>query len=650
MTNNAVEDIQVRYIGDFDVATAGGRSLTPKGKKPKGLLAYLVFNAGKKIQREILIDLLWSDRAIKQGQDSLRQAVYVIKEALGEYSETLIDVDRRSVQFSPNGLVSDLWKQNGSISSKLTGSFLEDLRFVSPVFDDWVVETARDIKSRQIKELERRLAELDPKADSKEILECLEAFLSLDPHNEPIARRAMMIHAEEGQKTHARRAFERLSTNLEADDLEVSAATRDLMDQISKQEVGISDAAPGTTQSDRPKATLHARGIPVVSIVPPDLDNDPSISAVHADFYDQLILRVVQMPEIHLLTPNEREYGKHYVIFVLSGKTQSGLRISMRVEAPDGQVIWSARTDLSPDPDDDQILAAVDKLVMQMLPPLEEHVYFNDPRKEETAYGNFIQAKRIFWTNPESGYIDNAIRHLNQAIEIDPEFLPPYAKLIMYYNTGMFMSRPGTEHRSNRKKAFELSQKLLFLDSKKPNAHIAMGWCLLWQSKFASAERSIRLAMDLQPYEPHRLNVIGTALVYLGHHDEGEHYYDMAQERLHHDFDFQRTDYGEVSFLKQEYEVALSWMENPEIRTPYKTYFFRAAANTMLGRKAEAQSEVEAFVEDIRDRWEGPKPFDAEAGFQWYSDMLPLRSEVDRQTLHKAMQKLGFSIRIPGVS
>lgn len=641
---STAKSLRIRFLGEFSVTDPSGRSLCPRGRKPAALLAYILYNAGRDISREELIELFWQERDPKQGRDSLRQALYILRSALDIHGDALLHVDRYVVRASPEYLSCDLWDEEGAICWNETRPFLENFAVAVPGFDEWVRETARSIRNQQIAQAERRLAELDPEREAAAALACAEAILVLDPHNEPVARRAMEFLAIQGKNGHALRVFERLRAALRADDLDVSNATRDLLGAISANRY--SPAADSKTP--RAGQDPHdSRGLPRIRIEISDDEENPRQKQNGSEFYDHLVLRLVQMQELKLLKSGDPALGPNYVVFVSVGATHSGARISLRLRAPDGQFVWSGRVDMRETSDDQEVNLAVEKLVMQMLSPLEEHFYFSLKDKFATAYGCFIEAKRVFWTAPQSGYMDKVVSCLHRAIEIDPEFLPPYSMLVMYYNTGLFMSRPGTDHGPKRAIAFELAQKLLFLNANYANSHISMSWCLLWRRKFDLAERSIRRAMELNPYEPHRLSVIGTALVYLGHDDEGERYYDMAQERQHHDFDFQRTDYGEMHFLRQDYEQALSWMEVPEFRAPYKTLFFRAAANAQLGRRSQAQADVEAFSQDMRDRWAGPEPYTTEAGFQWYADMLPLRSGAHRRTLHEAMTKLGLSVKVP---
>lgn len=625
-----------QFMGTFAFGEAGGQDLCPSGQKPRAILAYLLFHAGQKLTREKLVSVFWTDRGPKQGRDSLRQALHLLRSCMGDHVDALLEVDRTSLLIRERLVSFDLW-ENETLRWDRHGSFLEGMGQVSPAFEDWVADTERDIRRRQILRAEAHLRDLEAGNDKDGTLACVDQILALDPHHEPAVQSALRIHAVRGDRSHAQRLFERLYLALNRDDLAVSEETQSLMQEIN------TNTAPAPVRHPTALRQKSDRGLPTVRVDLPNEALPPNFAPTIMDFVDHLVERIVDMPELTYSTTDDPTSFQDYVIDVVTGTKQSGLRISLRLKSADAQYVWSGRSEISAQADDTAVMLSVDKSVMQMLPALEEHFFFANTGAAETAYGLYIEAKRLFWMSPKRGYIERVISLLERAIDIDPDFLPPYGMLIMYYNTGMFMNNPGAAHGLNRGLAYELAQKLMFRNSKYANSHISMAWCHLWQHSFNAAERSIRAAIDLNPYEPHRLNVIGTALVYLGHYDEGQYYYDKAQERIHHDFGFQRTDYGELQFLRKDYAGALAWMEVPETRTPYKTFFFRALANAKLGRIDQANNDVVAFEKDIRTRWCGADPFTLESGFQWYVNTMPLREVADRQTVERAIAELGIS-------
>lgn len=628
-----------QLTGFFGLRTAGGQTLRPTGQKPAALLGYLAYANGREVTRERLIDLLWSDRGEKQGKDSLRQALYTIRSTLKAVAPDMLVTNRYTVSLNPEGVSFDLWHPDGTLNEKCDGTLLEDLNSISPVFDDWLTQARRELRQRQVLQAERILNTIDSAAHPDDALELTKSILKLDPTNEPAARMAISIHGERDEVGHAQRIFNSLRTELRADDLDVSHRTIEVFEGIG---VSARPAAQVATlpKSIEPNEVFH---VPLLEVT---LERTPQATEVTDEFMDELIARLSQMPELRVrigasgkpLSPQE------FRLMVFPSSRQASTSVAARLQNGEGEIVWSHRAGLPPDPTGDEIDVVVDTLVINMLPALEEHIYRRIRREPVTAFEHYLFARRHYIEANDDNYIENVVKHLERCVELDPEFLPAMEKLVMHYNTGRFMSQPGTDHSGPREKAYKLAQRLLFINSRYPNGHVRMAWCLLWRESYQSAERSLRKGMELKPYDPHMLNVTGTALVYLGDLDTAERYYKMSQERSLHDMDFIRTDFGELYYLRGDFETALSWLETLEVRTPYRALFWRIPTYAQLGLLAEAQQDIHDMFEDLRKRWRGPQEFNPEAAVQWMCDMKPYRRAEDRDLLVDGFNKAGIPI------
>lgn len=639
-----VEELTVRLCGFFAIERADGTSLRPTGKKPAALLAYLAYQRGKGVTRDRLIDLLWSDRGQKQGQDSLRQAVYVIRQALGRRAKSFIVSHRNYLAVDPEQISYDLWRQDGSINEHIHDRFLEDMDFISPVFDDWLAQTRRDVCNKQISRSERLLVGVDVATSPEKALQIAHTILKLDDTNEPAARTAIQIHANQDEIGHSRRIFLELRKRLTDDGLDVSEKTQNLFRRIA----GSSPEAVRSSQSQEISSEPSTEAdLPMVEVaVLRKHDDRKSSSDLSEEFFDRLVSRMVPMPEVRVraLQEVEEASGSAFSLRLLPSIKGDDTRMVVRLSSGNGEAFWASGPPITLQFEDEKIDAQVDMIVAQVIAAIEESVYRKLNGKPTTAYEHYVVAQRLFRAPTENDYMDKVVDHLQRSLELDPDFLPTIERLVKFYNTGGFMSRPGTDHTKPRKKAYKLAQRLLFLNSQYPTAHVRMASCLLWQGKFESAERSARRAIELKPYDPYALNVLGTALVYLGDLDAAETCYGMAEERLTNDMDFVRTDYGELFYLKREFEIALSWLESPEVRTPYRTLFWRVPTLAQLDRIPESRRDVEDMIEDLRKRWCGTEPFQPEVGIQWMCDMKPYRCKSHRDLLVDGFNKAGVKI------
>src|SRR5215831_20649428 len=76
--------LTLKILGGFEIVGEAGQSLTLPTKKSQALFAYLALHPDRPCSRETLTALLWGDTPDLQARQSLRQAVYHIRRALGE--------------------------------------------------------------------------------------------------------------------------------------------------------------------------------------------------------------------------------------------------------------------------------------------------------------------------------------------------------------------------------------------------------------------------------------------------------------------------------------------------------------------------------------------------------------------------------------
>lgn len=94
------------------VEDAAGRSLLPRSRKTRAVLAVLALAAPRPVLRSQLTSLLWSRRGKEQAFASLRQAVHELQRALGEEVTNLLRVDRHHLALSDVSLWVDVRELN----------------------------------------------------------------------------------------------------------------------------------------------------------------------------------------------------------------------------------------------------------------------------------------------------------------------------------------------------------------------------------------------------------------------------------------------------------------------------------------------------------------------------------------------------------
>jgi len=285
--------VEFRVIGGFEVTGPDGADLTPRGRKSKGILAYLALNRGSDVQRSKLVDMFWSDRGQTQGLASLRQAIREIKQSCGAMENQLLEIRRNEIRLNGDAVSLDLWDAHGTINDHLTDPLLEGLDPTSPVFDDWLDSMRKAVIDRQVNRAQRRLNQLLPEGNSSEVLATCDRILKLDPCNEQAARVAMPIYAADERMAQVIEIYERLKSELARGGFQISPKTFTLYEELQQERQTVSDLTP--------LPTMIADGVPLVAfVVESDDAATPHQSGQIEEIADLMSARLSAMPEIRL--------------------------------------------------------------------------------------------------------------------------------------------------------------------------------------------------------------------------------------------------------------------------------------------------------------------------------------------------------------
>lgn len=183
-------------------------------RKAEGLFYYLCVK--KSICREEAVSILWASVNDKTAKKNLRDALYHIRNLLGnealEISNNTIIRLGKSVSTDIDLLTPD------NIQSRYSGDFLSYF-FVKRCieFERWVEETRAFYKNMYLKSIQNQLNSV-PKAHKHcDILEYSAVLLESDPYNEDNYRYLMRAYAQKGDYNTAIRHYQDLCRILEID-------------------------------------------------------------------------------------------------------------------------------------------------------------------------------------------------------------------------------------------------------------------------------------------------------------------------------------------------------------------------------------------------------------------------------------------------
>src|SRR5689334_2182003 len=106
---NALPAYRLRCFGATQLHDAAGVDCTPRARKTRALLTYVLLARSAAVTRERLAALLWADHGDEQARASVRQALYELK-PLASGAAPLLRVTRTHVSASDSDIAIDLDK------------------------------------------------------------------------------------------------------------------------------------------------------------------------------------------------------------------------------------------------------------------------------------------------------------------------------------------------------------------------------------------------------------------------------------------------------------------------------------------------------------------------------------------------------------
>src|SRR5262245_54293250 len=272
--------LRLTLLGVFRMET--GMEPLSLPTKAQALPAYLALAPGQSHSRAKLAGLLWGDRGEEQARNSLRQALFVIRQPLAAAGReclaigtdtvkldlTTIDVDvvafRRLATQGTTGALQEAAALYG-------GDLLEGLNVPEATFERWLMAERTRLHELALTVLGQLLARQVDTGAPEEGIETALRVLALDPLQEPAHRALMRIHALQGRRGAALRQYQLCVDTLWRElRIEPEADTKHLYQEILQRgpltpiEAGVrlasrDTALPAAREASAPGAPLVGR-------------------------------------------------------------------------------------------------------------------------------------------------------------------------------------------------------------------------------------------------------------------------------------------------------------------------------------------------------------------------------------------------------
>ena len=646
--------LRVDLLGEFRLVR-NGTSLRLRGRKARGLLAYLACSPNRTLSRDRAADMLWSDRGSDQARASLRQTIAEIRGELPT-PDALI-VNRDTIAFAPGQARSDVDEIMEACAKRDPAAlarnlehvgdlFLADLSGLSPAFDEWLLgERARE-HDRLVTAAVQAVEPLMGTARQTDLQTILRGLDRLDPWNEAVARLGFEADFSAGDVAALHRRYRRLAESLQREfGTQPSAETRALFDRLTSTKTDQrSYSVPAAEKSPETATAPPTILVSPIEAVPPSLEAAELALIVTDDIRTAL----AQHPELRVLSLESPSLERvaHFCessisTYMLSGRIRQlgeEIRVNLLIgNARTSVVIWSHQFQL----DRQNLTAAVDQVVARAVgaayPAIDRDLAATIPDKESSdAVHRYISARRLIAQGDKLENVRKGVAMLEQLVAEDPRHLSARLLLARMYNTDFWQRLAGHDVAAFRARAMALTQEAVSIEPSNARLQVRLGWCNLRQRNWAQAENCFRKALSAVSYDADALNECAFGLCHLGLLSDAEPLMQRAFALNPFAPADYHADYAVLLMLRGEPVAA---EEHFEVSGEQGLQYLAARlANMAHGDFGDRRGKIaETLTAGLRKAWEPdrePTQADIRA---WVRTSLPFKQEAQSRMLEDGL-------------
>ncbi len=354
-------------------------------------------------------------------------------------------------------------------------------------------------------------------------------------------------------------------------------------------------------------------GLPTIAVLPlANLSGDPEQEYFSDGITEDIITALTRFPGLRVLGRNTtfahkgqdidtQELGRRLgVRYLLEGSVRRAgdrIRVGVQlVEAASAQPIWAERYDRNSSDllaiQDDVTQRVVGTLVSQISRTEVQRLLRKPPRNLQ-AYELTLKG-RALWLQSTQESIPEARRLLEQAIAIDPSYVPAYVYAAFTYLTS-YNNRWNEEFGQRRtiEQMADKARSAIRLDDTYALSHATYAVALAYLGEHAEARAEAEQAVALNPNDPDVLGRVGQTLVFTGEHKRAIEIVNRAIELDPF------TPAQWLNFLSRAHyflgddeaaaQAATACIEKARLRPCFET---QAAAYGQLGKVAEADAAL----------------------------------------------------------
>jgi adenylate cyclase len=230
---------------------------------------------------------------------------------------------------------------------------------------------------------------------------------------------------------------------------------------------------------------------------------------------------------------------------------------------------------------------------------------------------------------------DNVLEARNwfrKAIEIDPEYGKPYAKIAWSHLTDVYMGWSANVAKSVTA-AHEFANLAIAHDDDEARGRWALAGYHLYCGQHDRAIAEYKRALELNPNDADVLNDFGQCLSYAGRAVEGVEVVRRAMRLNPHYPEYWEMQFGPILFDAHQYEEAIATLQNLRSLDTIFAQLYLAASHAASGQDEQARDAVARII-----------VHDPSATLAHYTapPMAPYKNIVDLQHFRANLRKAGL--------